>query len=119
MSGSPLMYARAFRCLAYDPGTHVQCRQRPSDGVFCTPHAREFRAEEAAKAATRLARARLVVDDPSAPPVRRWWASIRVRRLVALRRLLLTELARAEGPIAVALPASAPPVLDAEGDRGR
>jgi hypothetical protein len=57
----------------------------------------EFRCDQAAKAATRLARARLAVRDPSTTPWQRWLAEWRVRRASALHRSLLAEIAGAEG----------------------
>jgi hypothetical protein len=92
------MHSRSWnRCLALDPMSGAWCRGRPSDGVLCSSHATEFRADEAAKAATRLARARLVVWDPSTTPIRKWWATVQLRRARSLRRNLLAKVARAEG----------------------
>jgi hypothetical protein len=91
------MHARAWtRCLARDTGSNGWCQRRPSDGVFCKQHAWEFRCDEAAKAATRLARAFLVLRDPSAPPLRRWWATLEVRRARSLRRSLLAKIDQSE-----------------------
>jgi hypothetical protein len=92
------MHARAWaRCLARDTESNGWCRRRPSDGVFCVHHAWEFRCDEAAKAATRLARAQLALRNPSAVALRRWWARLEVRRARSLRRSLLGKIDRAEG----------------------
>jgi len=89
------MHPRSWnRCLAQDPETGAWCRHRPTEGVFCTWHAREFREDEAAKAATRLARARLVLRDPSTTPARQWRAALQVRRALRLRRSLLGRATR-------------------------
>ena len=76
------------RCLAHDAETGTWCPHRPSHGVFCSTHAWEFQCDEAAKAATRLARARLVLRDPSATPFQQWWAALQARRARSLRRSL-------------------------------
>jgi hypothetical protein len=87
------MHARAWaRCLARDTGSNGWCQRRPSDGVFCMQHAWEFRCDEADKAATRVARARLVLCNPSAPPWRRRWAALEMRRARSLRRSLLAKV---------------------------
>ena len=92
------MHARSWhRCLAFNPETGAWCPRRPTDGVFCPAHALEFRCDEAAKAATRLARAELVLRDPAAPPLRRWWAERKVGRARSLRKVLLTEIDRTDG----------------------
>ncbi len=92
------MHSRSWSlCLAQDPVTGAWCQSRPSQGVFCAPHAAEFCRDEAAKAATRLLRARLEVWDPSTPPLRRWLASVRIRRARSLRRNLLERVAIADG----------------------
>jgi hypothetical protein len=62
-------------------------------------HAWEFRCDEAAKAATRLARARLVVRNPSATPWRRRWAALEMRRARSLRRRLLAKIDVSEGAV--------------------
>lgn len=80
-----------------DPVTGTWCQRRPSEGVLCPSHASEFRFDEAAKAATRLARARFLVWDPSTTPFRRWWATVQIRRTRSLRRSLLAKVAKAEG----------------------
>jgi hypothetical protein len=84
------------RCLARDPVTGAWCHKTPTDGAFCAPHGLEFRCDEAAKAATRLARARLVLEDPSASPWRRRMAAWQVRRALVLRRHLMTAIGDAE-----------------------
>ena len=71
-------------------------RRTPPDGVFCAVHAYEFRCHEAAKAATRLARARLTLRDPSSAPWQRWLAVRVIHRARALHGLLLAEIAGAE-----------------------
>ena len=85
------------RCLAHDLVTGAWCHRQPADGVLCPPHASEFRLDEAAKAATRLAHARLVVWDPSSTPFQRWWASVQIRRARSRRRNVLAKVAKAEG----------------------
>jgi len=85
------------RCLAFDPESGAWCRRRPSDGVFCPPHAWEFRCDEAAKAATRLVRAELVVRNPSASPFQRWWAERQAGRARSLRQVLLADIEGTEG----------------------
>jgi hypothetical protein len=93
MSLNGQMHARSWnRCLAYHPDTGVWCGLGRSDGVFCPTHAREFRSDEAAKAATRLVGSRFVLQDPSAPRSQRWLAAWRVRRARSLRRVLLVEI---------------------------
>jgi hypothetical protein len=88
------MHARTWtRCLAQDAKTGAWCQHRPSHGVFCSSHAWEFQCDEAAKAATRLARARLVLRDPSATPLQQWWAALQARRARSLRRSLLGAIA--------------------------
>jgi len=90
------MHARSWnRCLAFDPETGAWCRLRPTDGVFCSPHAREFRCDQAAKAATRLVLADREVRDPSTSAWRRRWAARQARRARSLRRILLAEI---DGP---------------------
>src|ERR1700678_1388450 len=87
------MQARSWhRCLAFDPETGEWCCHRPSDGVFCPSHAREFRCHEAAKAATRLVLALLVLRDPSATQWQRWRAERQTRRARSLRQVLLAEI---------------------------
>ena len=89
------MHARYWnRCLAFEPETGEWCQQRPSDGVFCPSHALEFRCDEAAKAATRLARAELILRDPSASLLRRWRAGRQAGRARSLRKVLLPEIDR-------------------------
>jgi hypothetical protein len=83
------------RCLAQDE-TGAWCQHRPSHGVFCPSHAWEFQCDEAAKAATRLARARLVLRDPSATPFQQWRAALQARRARSLRRSLLGAIATFE-----------------------
>jgi hypothetical protein len=56
----------------------------------------EFQCDEAAKAATRLARARLVLRDPSATPFQQWRAALQARRARSLRRNLLGAIATFE-----------------------
>lgn len=88
------MHARTWtRCLARDAETGAWCQRRPSHGVFCPPHAWDFQCDEAAKAATRLARARLVLGDPSATPFQRWWPALQAHRARSLRRSLLSAIA--------------------------
>jgi hypothetical protein len=84
------------RCLGLDLETGAWCGRRPTDGSLCPAHAWEFRNHAAAQAATRLARARAVVDDPTTPSFRRRWAAWQVRRARALRRDLLRALEGAE-----------------------
>jgi len=61
------MHSRSWnRCLAQDAETGAWCQHRPSHSVFCPSHAWDFQCDEAAQAATRLARARLVLRDPVA-----------------------------------------------------
>ncbi len=92
------MHTRSWnRCLAFDPETGAWCRHRPSDGVFCPSHAWEFRCDEAAKAATRLARAEIVVRDASVTPWQRWWAERQASRARALRRALVAEIDDSDG----------------------
>lgn len=92
------MRSRSWNCcLTRDAVTGAWCRARPSKGVLCSEHAEEFRADEAAKAATRLQRARLAVWDPSTTPLRRWWARVQIRRARSLRRSLLASAETAEG----------------------
>jgi hypothetical protein len=92
------MHARSWnRCLAFTPETGAWCQHRPSDGVFCPSHAWEFRCDEAAKAATRLARAELVLRDPSVSPLQRWWAERQAGRTRSLRKVLLAEIDRSDG----------------------
>ena len=87
------MHARRWpRCLAQDPTTGAWCTNRPSDGVFCPVHASEFRFDQAARAATRLARARLTINDRSTTPLRRWWATHEARRQLVLRRHLVDAM---------------------------
>lgn len=91
------MHSRSWnRCLAQDSVTGTWCQRRPSDGVFCPPHTSEFRFDEAAKAATRLEHARLVVWDPTSTPFQRWWASVQIRSARSLRRSILAKVAEAE-----------------------
>ena len=91
------MHARAWtRCLARDTEFDGWCQRRPSDGVFCIKHTWEFRCDEAARAATRLAHAQLILRNPSTTPLRRWWATLEVRRARSLRRSLLTKIDRSE-----------------------
>ena len=111
------MYARPWtRCLAQDAETGAWCQRRPSQGVFCPSHAWDFQCDEAAKAATRLARARLVLRDPSATPSQRWWAVLRARRASSLRRDLLDAMAGFERPHSDIAVAAEGPVW--EGDNG-
>jgi hypothetical protein len=92
------MHARSWnRCLAFCPSTGEWCQRQPSDGVFCPSHAREFRCDEAAKAATRLGRGQLVLRDPSSTPWQRWCAARRTRRARSLRQVLLAEIDDALG----------------------
>jgi hypothetical protein len=92
------MHVRSWaHCLAHDPDTDTWCRRRPSTGVFCASHALEFQCDEAAKAATRLARARFLLKDPSATRVQRWGAALSARRARSLRRSLSAKIAKAEG----------------------
>jgi hypothetical protein len=87
------MHAHSWnRCLAFHPETGEWCHRRSSDGVFCPVHAREFRCDEAAKAATRLARAELVLRDASATPWRRWRAAWQVSRARSLRQALFAGI---------------------------
>jgi hypothetical protein len=89
------MHARYWnRCLAFNPETGAWCQKRPSDGVFCPSHALEFRCDEAAKAATRLARAELILRDPTASPWQRWRAGRLAGRARSLRQVLLPEIDR-------------------------
>jgi hypothetical protein len=114
------MYGRSFatHCLARDAESGIWCKHRPSDGVFCASHGQEFRCEEAAKVATRLARARLELEDPLTTPLRQWWAAIQVRRLQALRRRLLDAIERFEGPDAdIVLAIEGPLPTDGPGRR--
>jgi hypothetical protein len=91
------MHARSWKhCLAFSPETGEWCRQRPSDGVFCPSHAREFRCHEAAKAATRLVRAQLVLRNQSATPWQQWRAERQTRRARSLRQVLLAEIDAAD-----------------------
>ena len=92
------MQARPWnRCLALNAATGGWCPHQPSDGVFCSPHAREFRCDEAAKAATRLVLARLVLRDPSATRWQRWRAQRQTRRARSLRHVLLAEIDSVDG----------------------
>jgi hypothetical protein len=92
------MHPRSWnRCLAFNPETGAWCQRRPSDGVLCASHAWEFRCDEAAKAATRLARAELVLREPSATPVQRWRAGRQAGRARSLREVLLAEIDRTDG----------------------
>ena len=100
MPGLPYVYARSLRCLGRDGPTGTLCRERPSDGVFCARHAHEFRCQEAAAAATRLARARMALRDPALGALRRWVTAVRARRLRLLRQRLLAGITRVEGPAA-------------------
>jgi hypothetical protein len=84
------------RCLAFNSDTGAWCQHRPSDGVFCPSHAREFRSDEAAKAATRLVRAELVRRDPSATPWQRWRSERQAARARSLRTVLLAEIDRTD-----------------------
>jgi hypothetical protein len=87
------MQARSWnRCLAFSPETGEWCPHRPSDGVFCPSHAREFRCNEAAQAATRLVRAQLILRDPAATRWQRWRAERQRRRARSLRQVLLAEI---------------------------
>lgn len=87
------MHSRSWnRCLAQDPGTGEWCGRPPTDGVFCSPHTWGFRCDEAAKAATRLARATLTTQTESATRWQRWWAERQARRARSLRRSLLTKV---------------------------
>jgi hypothetical protein len=91
------MHARSWnRCLGQDAEAGACCRHRPTDGIFCPSHALEFRLDEAAKAATRLARARLALDDPTGTPLRQWWAALQIRRSLSIRRSLLAKVAASE-----------------------
>ncbi len=105
------------RCLARHPETGTWCTERPTDGVFCAAHGLEFRHDEAAKAATRLARARLALRDPSTTTWERWRAGFLARRARTLRRALLdavvsTEDARSDRQFVV------PGFVAADDDRG-
>jgi len=84
------------RCLAQNAETGAWCQHRPSYGVLCPSHAWEFQCDQAAKAATRLARARIVLRDPSATPFQRWRATLQARRACSLRRSLLAAIASFE-----------------------
>ncbi|HUO48136.1 MAG TPA: hypothetical protein VMU09_04805 [Acidimicrobiales bacterium] len=118
MPGLPYVYARTARCLGRDPDGST-CHERPTDGVFCAAHAHEFRCQEAAAAATRLARTRLALGDPALGGVRRWWTTTKARRLRALRRRLLAGITRAEGPAAEIVMALEGPVHVDGRDDGR
>jgi hypothetical protein len=92
------MHARSWnRCLAFHPDAGEWCHHRSSDGVFCAAHAREFRCDEAAKAATRLARAELVLRDPSATSWQRWRAARQASRARSLRQALFAAIDGVDG----------------------
>ena len=92
------MHARSWtRCLAFNPETGAWCQHRPSDGVFCPSHAWEFRCDEAAMAATHLARAELILRDPAATSLQRWQAERKAGRARSLRKILLAEIDRGDG----------------------
>jgi len=94
------MHVRSWpHCLATETDTGAWCRRRPTEGVFCARHAWEFRWDEAAKAATRLARARLVLSDPAARPWQRWRSTLQAARALSLHRSLLAKIEGAEGAI--------------------
>ncbi len=115
------MHGRSLttHCLARDPESGAWCKRRPSDGVFCASHGQEFRCNEAAKAATRLAHVRRVLEDPSTTPLQQWWAAIQVRRLQTLRRRLLAAITRYEGPDADIVLAIEGPLPADDPDRRR
>jgi hypothetical protein len=91
------MHARSWnRCLAFNPYTGEWCQRRSSDGVFCPSHAWDFRCNEAAKAATRLACAELVLRDRAASPFSRRRAEREASRARSLREVLLAEMDRTD-----------------------
>jgi hypothetical protein len=83
------------RCLG-NPAVIGGCQRRATYGVFCPVHAWESLSDEAAKVATALARARLVLADPTATAFERRRAAWRVRRARRLRARLLRAIDRVE-----------------------
>ena len=77
------------RCIMRDPTTGAWCSDLASDGALCYSHGKEFRSDEAAKAATRLAIANNVIANPNTTAWQRRWATIQARRARTLRRKFL------------------------------
>jgi hypothetical protein len=89
------------RCLTFNPETRPLRQHRPADGIFCPSHAWDFRCDEAAKVATRLARGEHVFRDPAASPLGRWWAGLEAGCARSLRKVLLAEIDRTDRSDAV------------------
>ena len=97
LSFNASMHVRTWtRCMARDAETGAWCQHRPTHGVFCASHVWDFQCDEAAKAATRLVQAGLVLKDPSAPTLHRWRAALQAHRARSLRRYLLNAMAGLE-----------------------
>jgi hypothetical protein len=85
---------------------------------LCAPHGLEFRCDEAAKAATRLARARLVLENASSSAWRRRMAASQVRRALVLRRHLMKAIGDAEAA-GIGRPGDPDLLMPTLGDEGR
>jgi len=69
----------------------MDCTSEATEGAFCEAHAWQVRADQAAMAASALARLRLLVDDPKLTARQRRRVQTEIRKLRAERGALLEE----------------------------
>ena len=79
------------RCAARDMTAGIDCTSPATTGKFCEAHAWQVRADQAAMAASALARLRPLADDPKLTARQRRRVQIEIRNLRAERAALLEE----------------------------
>lgn len=94
MNGPMYRHMWTFRCVG--PSANEPCARRATSGLFCVQHAWEVSCDEAAKAATRLARARMTLREPSSTLLQQVWARCQVHAAQSQRRHLLRAITRFE-----------------------